>query len=145
MHWWRSSWPIFGPVDEAQDPSNDIVVIERNRPYDTFGWGVVFSDATMDNLREADPVSATLIGDAFTRWDDIEIHFKGQVNRSGGHGFIGIGRKRLLNILQARCEEVGVKLVFETLVDDDQDIARRYNADIIIASDGINSPHSHAL
>jgi len=125
---------------KLQDPSNDIVVIERNRPYDTFGWGVVFSDATMDNLREADPVSATLIGDAFTRWDDIEIHFKGQVNRSGGHGFIGIGRKRLLNILQARCEEVGVKLVFETLVDDDQDIARRYNADIIIASDGINSP-----
>ncbi|QEI05784.1 bifunctional salicylyl-CoA 5-hydroxylase/oxidoreductase [Pigmentiphaga aceris] len=125
---------------KLQDPSNDIVVIERNRPYDTFGWGVVFSDATMDNLREADPVTADLIGNAFTRWDDIEIHFKGQVNRSGGHGFIGIGRKRLLNILQARCEEIGVKLVFETFVEDDQEIARRYNADIVIASDGINSP-----
>jgi anthraniloyl-CoA monooxygenase len=125
---------------KLQDPANDIVVIERNRPYDTFGWGVVFSDATMDNLREADPVSAQSIGDSFTRWDDIEIHFKGQVNRSGGHGFIGIGRKRLLNILQARCEEVGVKLVFETLVEDDQAIARRYHADMVIASDGINSP-----
>jgi anthraniloyl-CoA monooxygenase len=125
---------------KLQDPANDIVVIERNRPYDTFGWGVVFSDATMDNLREADPVSAQAIGDSFTRWDDIEIHFKGQVNRSGGHGFIGIGRKRLLNILQARCEEVGVTLVFETFVEDDQAIARRYGADLVIASDGINSP-----
>jgi anthraniloyl-CoA monooxygenase len=125
---------------KLQDPANDIVVIERNRPYDTFGWGVVFSDATMDNLREADPISAKEIGDSFTRWDDIEIHFKGQVNRSGGHGFIGIGRKRLLNILQARCEEVGVKLVFETFVEDDQETARRYGADLVIASDGINSP-----
>ena len=92
----------FGLLMKLQDPANEVTVIERNRPYDTFGWGVVFSDATMQNLREADPVSAQTIGDAFNHWDDIDIHFKGRSLRSGGHGFIGIGRKKLLNILQAR-------------------------------------------
>ncbi|WP_028226489.1 bifunctional salicylyl-CoA 5-hydroxylase/oxidoreductase [Paraburkholderia ferrariae] len=129
----------FGLLMKLQNPDNEIVVIERNRPYDTFGWGVVFSDATMDNLRDADPVSAETIGDAFNRWDDIEIHFKGRAIRSGGHGFIGIGRKKLLNILQARCEEVGVQLVFEEYVQDDEAVARKYAADLVIASDGINS------
>ncbi|MGC0016030.1 bifunctional salicylyl-CoA 5-hydroxylase/oxidoreductase, partial [Ralstonia pseudosolanacearum] len=129
----------FGLLMKLQDPSNDVVVIERNRPYDTFGWGVVFSDATMGNLREADPVSGATIGDAFNRWDDVEVHFKGESVRSGGHGFIGIGRKKLLNILQARCEEVGVQLVFEQYVEDDQAIARKYGADLVLASDGLNS------
>jgi len=130
----------FGLLMKLQNPANEIVVLERNRPYDTFGWGVVFSDATLDNLREADPVSAQTIVDEFSRWDDIDIHFKGRQVRSAGHGFIGIGRKKLLNILQARCEEVGVKLVFETTVLDDQEVARQYNADLVIACDGINSP-----
>lgn len=129
----------FGLLMKLQDPTNDVVVVERNRPYDTFGWGVVFSDATMDNLRQADPVSAGTIGDAFNRWDDVEVHFKGEAVRSGGHGFIGIGRKKLLNILQARCEEVGVQLVFEQYVEDDQEIARKYGADLVLASDGLNS------
>lgn len=129
----------FGLLMKLQNPENEIVILERNRPYDTFGWGVVFSDATMDNLREADPISAKTIGDAFNHWDDIETHFKGRAIRSKGHGFIGIGRKKLLNILQARCEEVGVELVFETLVEDEVEIARKYNADLVIASDGINS------
>lgn len=129
----------FGLLMKVWNPKNEIVVVERNRPYDTFGWGVVFSDATMYNLREADPVSAETIGDAYNRWDDIEIHFKGRSVRSGGHGFIGIGRKKLLNILQARCEDVGVKLVFEEFVEDDEAIARKYDADLVIASDGVNS------
>ncbi|PHN61097.1 salicylyl-CoA 5-hydroxylase [Pseudomonas sp. ICMP 8385] len=129
----------FGLLMKLHNPSNEVVVVERNRPYDTFGWGVVFSDATLDNLREADPVSAQTIANEFSRWDDIDIHFKDRLMRSAGHGFIGIGRKKLLNILQARCEEVGVKLVFETLVTDDQAIARQYNADLVIASDGVNS------
>ncbi|QIN67946.1 NADPH dehydrogenase (plasmid) [Caballeronia sp. SBC1] len=129
----------FGLLMKLQDPSNEIVVVERNRPYDTFGWGVVFSDATMDNLREADPVSAVTIGDAFNRWDDVETHFKGRAIRSGGHGFIGIGRKKMLNILQARCEEAGVQLVFEEYVEDDEALAKKYGADLVIASDGINS------
>lgn len=129
----------FGLLMKLQNPANDVTVIERNRPYDTFGWGVVFSDATMDNLRLADPVSAQTIGDAFNHWDDIDIHFKGQSIRTSGHGFIGIGRKKLLNILQQRCEEVGVKLVFETFVQDDQATAVEYDADLVIASDGLNS------
>jgi anthraniloyl-CoA monooxygenase len=100
---------------------------------------VVFSDATLDNLRRADPVSARDIAREFSRWDEIDIHFKGRVLRSGGHGFIGIGRKRLLNILQSRCEELGVELVFETVVESDTQIARQYGADLVIASDGVNS------
>ncbi|MWL87801.1 bifunctional salicylyl-CoA 5-hydroxylase/oxidoreductase [Cupriavidus sp. SW-Y-13] len=129
----------FGLLMKLRDPSRDVVVVERNRPYDTFGWGVVFSDATLENLKVADPVSAAEINAAFNHWDDIDIHFGGQTIRSGGHGFIGIGRKRLLNILQARCEALGVRLVFETDATDDQALARQYNADIVVASDGINS------
>lgn len=129
----------FGLLMKLRDPSHRVVVVERNRPYDTFGWGVVFSDATMDNLQEADPESAAQINAAFNRWDDIDIHFEGRTITSGGHGFIGIGRKKLLNILQARCEALGVELVFETDVADDEAIARRYQADLVIASDGLNS------
>ncbi len=129
----------FGLLMKLQDPRNEVIVVERNRPYDTFGWGVVFSDATMDNLKEADPVSAAQINEAFNHWDDIDVHIGGRTIRSGGHGFIGIGRKRLLNILQARCEALGVRLVFETDVTDDQALAEQYEADLVIASDGINS------
>ncbi|OKP00255.1 bifunctional salicylyl-CoA 5-hydroxylase/oxidoreductase [Xenorhabdus eapokensis] len=129
----------FGLLMKLQNPDNRVVVIERNRPYDTFGWGVVFSDATLENLHLADPVSAEIIRKEFSRWDDIDIHFKGTVNRSGGHGFIGIGRKKLLNILQDRCHEVGVELLFETQIEDEQEIAHKYHADLLIASDGINS------
>ncbi|WP_159652235.1 bifunctional salicylyl-CoA 5-hydroxylase/oxidoreductase [Vibrio atypicus] len=129
----------FGLLMKLENPDNRVVVIERNRPYDTFGWGVVFSDATLQNLREADPVSAKIIESEFSHWDDIDIHIKDEVIRSTGHGFIGIGRKRLLNILQQRCEDLGVELVFETNVEDEQEIARQYQADLIIASDGINS------
>ncbi|MDX3893765.1 bifunctional salicylyl-CoA 5-hydroxylase/oxidoreductase [Pusillimonas sp.] len=129
----------FGLLMKLSDPRHEVTVIERNRPYDTFGWGVVFSDATLGNLREADPVSAEQISEAFNHWDDIEINYRDRSIRSGGHGFIGIGRKKLLNILQERCEQVGVKLVFETEVTDDQDIAQKYKADLVIASDGLNS------
>ena len=117
------------------DRRHDVLVVERNRPDDTFGWGVVFSDQTMESLRAADPESADRIGDAFAHWDDIEVHFRGQVIRSGGHGFIGIGRKRLLNILQERCSEIGVALRFEN----EADAAALPDADLIVASDGINS------
>ncbi len=129
----------FGVLMKLQNPAHRITVVERNRPFDTFGWGVVLSDQTLGNLQEADPVSAELIGDAFNHWDDVEMFFKGRVVRSGGHGFCGIGRKRLLNILQDRCIELGVELVFETDVQDDQAIAAQYNADLVIASDGLNS------
>jgi anthraniloyl-CoA monooxygenase len=91
----------FGLLMKMRNPAHDITVVERNKPYDTFGWGVVFSDATMDNMRQWDPVTAAEIQHAFNHWDDIELEFKGEVIRSGGHGFVGIGRKKLLNILQA--------------------------------------------
>jgi len=92
----------FGLLMKGRNPAYDVTVVERNRPYDTFGWGVVFSDQTLGNLRAADAPSADAILDAFNHWDDIEIHFRGKPIRSSGHGFCGIGRKRLLNILQAR-------------------------------------------
>ncbi len=110
-----------------------------NRPFDTFGWGVVLSDQTLGNLRDADAESAALIGGAFNHWDDIEVHFKGRTVRSGGHGFCGIGRKRLLNILQERCLALGVELVFECDAQDDQALAAQYAADLVIACDGLNS------
>ncbi len=129
----------FALLMKRQQPSHRVVVVERNRPYDTFGWGVVFSDQTLANLVDADETTARQILQAFNHWDDIEVFFKGEVVRSGGHGFCGIGRKRLLNILQQRCEELGVELVFETDVLDDQALAGRYGADLVIAADGLNS------
>ncbi|MDP2418162.1 MAG: bifunctional salicylyl-CoA 5-hydroxylase/oxidoreductase [Hydrogenophaga sp.] len=129
----------FALLMKRRDPSLTVTVVERNRPFDTFGWGVVFSDQTLQNLKAADPESAQKMADAFNHWDDIEVFYKGGRVRSGGHGFIGIGRKRLLNILQERCLALGVELVFETDVTDDQALAQQYNADLVIASDGLNS------
>jgi anthraniloyl-CoA monooxygenase len=129
----------FGLLMKKQDPSHEITVIERNRPYDTFGWGVVFSDQTLGNLVNADEQTARTILQSFNHWDDIDVQFKGRTVTSGGHGFCGIGRKRLLNILQERCEELGVKLIFETDVTDDQAVAAQYDADLVIACDGLNS------
>lgn len=126
----------FALLMKKLGPHHDITVVERNKPYDTFGWGVVFSDQTLDNMRQWDIETANEVQQAFNHWDDIELHFKDRVIRSGGHGFVGIGRKKLLNILQARCEQLGVKLVFEQDVQSDLDFP---DADLIIASDGINS------
>ena len=129
----------FALLMKQQNPAHQVTVVERNRPFDTFGWGVVLSDQTLENLRAADAPTAALIGDALNHWDDIEVFFKGRSVRSSGHGFCGIGRKRLLNILQERCLAVGVDLVFETDAADDQALAAQYNADLVIASDGLNS------
>ena len=126
----------FALLMKKQDPSHRIRVVERNKPYDTFGWGVVFSDQTLGNLQAADPETAAEILGAFNHWDDIEVNIRGHQVRSGGHGFCGIGRKRLLNILQRRCEALGVELVFETDVQSDEQYP---DADLIIASDGLNS------
>ncbi|HYD98113.1 MAG TPA: bifunctional salicylyl-CoA 5-hydroxylase/oxidoreductase [Alphaproteobacteria bacterium] len=121
---------------KLRDPRHEVTVIERNRPDDTFGWGVVFSDQTMEHLRRNDPASADRILDSFAHWDDIEVHFRGEVVRSGGHGFCGIARKRLLAILQERARELGVALRFETEADDPAQLA---GYDLIVAADGINS------
>jgi anthraniloyl-CoA monooxygenase len=117
-------------------PSARIEVYERNRPDDTFGWGVVFSDQTMGNFRAADLETHSAILSSFHHWDDIAIHFGGRRFLSGGHGFCGIGRKRLLGLLQERARELGVHQVFQHQVDDD---AGFQDADLIIAADGVNS------
>ena len=129
----------FALLMKQQNAEHVVNVVERNRPFDTFGWGVVLSDQTLANLQAADPTSAKLIGESFHHWDDIEVFFKGRDVRSGGHGFCGIGRKKLLNILQDRCLELGVNLVFEADVQDDQAAAALYKTDIVIAGDGLNS------
>jgi anthraniloyl-CoA monooxygenase len=120
-----------------RDPSHEIEVFERNAPGVTFGWGVVFSDLTVENITKNDPVSAKAITEEFAHWDDIDVHFKGETITSGGHGFIGIGRKRLLEILQERARELGVVLHFESECDPADPTWRDY--DLVIASDGINS------
>jgi anthraniloyl-CoA monooxygenase len=126
----------FALLMKRLDPRHDVTVVERNRPHDTFGWGVVFSDQTMENMRREDPASAEAIAGAFNHWDDIVCEIRGETLRSGGHGFIGIGRQRLLAILQDRCAELGVTLRYETEVDSDLDFP---DADLVVASDGINS------
>ncbi|HEY1325522.1 MAG TPA: bifunctional salicylyl-CoA 5-hydroxylase/oxidoreductase [Casimicrobiaceae bacterium] len=124
---------------KRRDPRHVVRVVERNRAGDTFGWGVVFSDQTLGNLERADPQTAREITGAFNHWDDIDVHIGGRTVRSGGHGFCGIGRRRLLEILQRRCEALGVELRFQTDVTDDQAVADAFGADVVVAADGINS------
>jgi anthraniloyl-CoA monooxygenase len=126
----------FAIAMKRRDPSHEIVVVERNRPFDTFGWGVVLSDETLANLATADPESAEAIRREFVYWDDIAVSYRGTVTRSSGHGFCGIGRKRLLNILQERAQALGVELRFETEIDGLEPY-RGY--DLIVAADGANS------
>jgi anthraniloyl-CoA monooxygenase len=121
---------------KLRDPSHDVTVIERNGPDDTFGWGVVLSDETLSNLAANDPVSAALIRDDFVYWDDIAVHYRGSVVTSTGHGFCGIGRKRLLHILQDRARALGVNLQFGT---EAQDIDAYRDYDLIVGADGVNS------
>ncbi len=122
---------------KLRDPSAEIVVIERNRPDDTFGWGVVLSDETLTNLAANDPVSADAIRAHFAYWDDIAVHFKGTKTVSSGHGFCGIGRKQLLLLLQARAKELGIEIRFETNVENVAAYAEQY--DLVVAADGLNS------
>jgi anthraniloyl-CoA monooxygenase len=126
----------FSILMKKADPTHDVTIYERNLPNDTFGWGVVFSDATLGNFAKADPQSYDEIARSFHHWDDCDVFFKEQRIVSGGHGFCGIGRKRLLNILQERAAELGVKQVFESNVTDDAQFA---DADLIVAADGVNS------
>jgi anthraniloyl-CoA monooxygenase len=122
---------------KLRDSAHEIEVFERNAPGVTFGWGVVFSDQTVENLAANDPKSAKIIADEFAHWDDIEVHIHGETITSSGHGFIGIGRKRLLEILQNRARELGVGLHFNAECDPADPKWNDY--DLVIASDGANS------
>src|ERR1700688_2721685 len=121
---------------KKQRPAAEITVYERNRADDTFGFGVVFSDATLDNFEKYDPVSYRRIAQQFAYWDDIAVHFRGTVHRVGGNGFCGCARRTLLMILQERARELGLHLMFESDIDEIRGLA---DADLVVLADGINS------
>jgi anthraniloyl-CoA monooxygenase len=116
-------------------PEHDVQVLERNRPADTFGFGVVFSDATLGHLAAADPETHREITARFARWDDIEIHVGGEMLRSTGHGFCGIERKQLLHILQTRARELGVRVEYEHEVK----ALAEVSGDVVVGCDGVAS------
>jgi anthraniloyl-CoA monooxygenase len=118
-------------------PDHEVTVWERNAPDDTFGFGVVFSDETLGGIELADPLVHAAMEREFARWDDIDIHVKGQVVTSGGHGFAAMSRLRLLQILQSRCRELGVELLTSTVAPDVEELARTH--DLVVAADGVNS------
>ena len=122
-------------------PETEITVVERNKPDDTFGWGVVFSDQTLENFRAADPETCYDITASFAHWDDIDVHVHDRVITSSGHGFAGIARRKLLQILQQRAAELGVILRFQTEVADERELAGvgLTDLDLIVAADGANS------
>ncbi len=126
----------FAILRKKSHPEDDIVLYERNLPYQTFGWGVVFSDETLAQFESADKTSHDLITSRFAHWTDIDVYYEGERIRSTGHGFAGIARKELLNILQHRCEDLGVRLVFEHEADVESLIKQ---ADLLIGADGVNS------
>ena len=124
---------------KLRDPRHEVSVYERNRLGDTFGWGVVLSDQTVENLEANDPVSARAMTGELVHWDHIDVCLRGRTERSGGHGFIGISRQRLLRILSERAAELGVEQHFSTEIEPEELKARFPDADLIIAADGLNS------
>ncbi|MER8724608.1 bifunctional salicylyl-CoA 5-hydroxylase/oxidoreductase [Mesorhizobium sp. M1027] len=122
---------------KLRDAVHEVTVFERNRADDTFGWGVVLSAETLENLTKNDPVSAVWIRKHFAYWDDIAVIHDGVRTVSTGHGFCGIGRKRLLTLLQRRARELGAKLVFESDIADPKPFMETH--DLVVAADGLNS------
>lgn len=127
----------FAILMKKQDPSAEITVYERNAPGDTFGWGVVFSDETLAYLEEADPPTQVEISAQFAHWDAIDIHYRGTKVRSSGHGFSGIARQKLLNILSDRAQALGVVIHYKTEIS--ADLSEFKDSDLIVACDGLRS------
>ncbi|MFO0585885.1 MAG: bifunctional salicylyl-CoA 5-hydroxylase/oxidoreductase [Polyangiaceae bacterium] len=127
----------FAILMKKARPEARVIVHERNRSGDTFGFGVVFSDKTLEGLRDADAPSYEAITSRFIHWDDIDIHYRGEVIRSTGHGFAGLSRQTLLSILEARALELGVEVHFESEVKRYGDVAK--DADLVLVADGVNS------
>lgn len=122
---------------KLRNPDVEVTIFERNKPNDTFGWGVVLSDQTLNNLHENDSISADMIKSHFAYWDDLAVVIGGVREESSGHGFCGIGRMRLLLILQERAKQLGVKMEFSTDVTNADDIKADF--DVVVACDGLNS------
>jgi anthraniloyl-CoA monooxygenase len=127
----------FSALAKQLCSEHEITVWERNAADDTFGFGVVFSDETLGGIEHADAVVHAAMEKEFARWDDIDVHFRGQRITSGGHGFAAMGRKRLLQILQERCQELGVDVRFSSEAPDVAQLKQDY--DLVVASDGLNS------
>lgn len=121
---------------KKHNPDHDVSVYERNDRGDTYGWGVVFSEGTLEHLAEADPKSYDAITDSFAYWDDLQAYYGGEVIRSSGHGYCGLARATLLEILAERAEEVGAEIHWNRRISDLDDVD---DADLIVAADGINS------
>ena len=126
----------FALLMKKADARHRVRVIERNRAGDTFGFGVVFSDATMVGIAQADADAYEDIARHLVHWDDIDVHYRGEVIRSTGHGFSGISRHTLLRVLQGRALEAGVELQFESEL---TSLADLENTDLIVGADGANS------
>ncbi|HVP08573.1 MAG TPA: bifunctional salicylyl-CoA 5-hydroxylase/oxidoreductase [Burkholderiales bacterium] len=126
----------FALLAQKAWPRWDVTVYERNRPDDTFGFGVVFSDQTLDSFKAYDLPSYEMIRRRFAYWGDVDVVYKGRTLRSGGNGFCGCSRVALLHILHDRCRELGVKLVFQKEI---RSLAELQDSDLIVVADGINS------
>ncbi len=127
----------FAALARQLDPRHEITVWERNAADDTFGFGVVFSDETLGGIEHADAGIFAAMRREFARWDDIDVHFRGTTVTSGGHGFAAMSRQRLLAILQGRCAELGVRILFGTQAPDVAGLAAGH--DLVVAADGMNS------
>ncbi|GAB3693064.1 bifunctional salicylyl-CoA 5-hydroxylase/oxidoreductase [Nocardiopsis oceani] len=132
----------FAALARQLDATHDITVYERNAPDDTFGFGVVLSDETLGGIEHADPAVYAAMAAEFARWDDIDVHHRGSVTTSGGHGFAAIGRRRLLEILRARCAELGVRVLSRTEAPPAAELAATH--DLVVAADGANSATRNA-
>ena len=126
----------FSILTKKALPNCQINIYERNKPDDSFGFGVVFSDETLGEFLKRDMQSYELIRSKFAYWDDIIVARNGENVSISGNGFCGCSRKTLLQLLQQRCIEEGINLHFEHNVND---LSQFENADIILASDGIAS------
>jgi anthraniloyl-CoA monooxygenase len=126
---------------KKSNAGHDVTVLERNASDSTFGWGVVFSDQTLENFRDADTHTYDQITSSFAHWDDIDVFVKGRKITSGGHGFSGLARQRLLSILQSRAADLGVNVRYGVEVRSTGDLAKLglADTDLIVAADGINS------
>ncbi len=127
----------FAALAKQLDPGRDVTVWERNPPGDTYGFGVVFSDETLGGIEHADPIIHQAMSASFARWDDIDVHYRGQVVTSGGHGFAAMSRRKLLDILRRRCAESGMHLKFANLAPPLDELRSEY--DLVVAADGVNS------
>jgi len=128
----------FALLTKKRDPAAEVVVFERNQPHDTFGFGVVFSDKTLEGLRETDAESYASITDQFFHWDAIDVHAGGEVFTSRGHGFSGLSRAALLDILAERARALGVELRYGAPIDP-SDRATLSKFDVVAVADGANS------